>query len=185
MKWWEGFTLVSGYLPEIDELPEIALKLGLLRRVAAVLHHDDVPHSSLYWSLLTAFIETLRADSVVFEMDTVPKETLLFDSLSSMREYVEARPEVGGPFDRATLYLGGRAHAFINVEPWATCGGPFPYSDSWTFAIYRDTDDLARLRDACYRVCHEHGMPLREEVHGLAAPQETPRWKRVLRWMLQ
>lgn len=44
-QWWESFTLVSGYLPEIDVLPEAAEKLGLFRRVAAVLNYDDVPHA--------------------------------------------------------------------------------------------------------------------------------------------
>jgi hypothetical protein len=44
MKPWEHFRLVSGYLPEIDRLPETAQKLRLLCRVAAVLEYDDVPH---------------------------------------------------------------------------------------------------------------------------------------------
>ena len=185
MKFWEHFTLVSGYLPELDELPETAQQLGLLRRVAIVLNHDDVPHSQLYWDLLAALVKTLRADKVWFELDTFPGESISFESVSAMRQYVDACPEVSAPFDRAMLYLGGRAHVFIHVEKWAMAGGPFPYSDSWTFAIYRDTDDVARLRDACYRVCTKYGLPIEEEIAGLSAPEQAPRWKRMLRWLLR
>lgn len=184
MKPWENFRLVSGYVPEIDRLPRTALDLQLQRRVAAVLNDDNAPHSRLYWDLIEAIVESLRADSVTFEIDT-DKESLPFTSVPLMREYVDSRPQLGRPFNRATLYLGGRAHAFIDVEPWAACGGPFPYHDSWTFAIYRDTDDITRLRDSCYRVCAHHGTAVLEEIRGLAAPEERPRWKRLLDWLLR
>jgi len=184
LKPWNTFRLVYGYLPEIDRLPETAIKLGLRRRVAAVLNDDDVPHSRLYWDLVEVFVQTLRGDSVTFEIDT-DVDTLVFTSVSLMREYVDGRPELGGPFNRATFYVRGRARAFIHVEPWAAAGGPFPYSDSWTFAIYRDTDDIAGLRDACYRVCMQHGFPIEDEMRGLAAPEGPRWWKRVLRWLLR
>jgi hypothetical protein len=138
----------------------------------------------LYWDLVEAFVESLPADSVTFEIDT-DKESLPIASVSSMREYVDGRPQVGRPFERAIFYLRGRAHAFIDVEPWAAVGGPFPYYDSWTFAIYRDTDDTTRVRNACYRVCTQHGIPVLEEIRGLAAPKEQPWWKRLLRWLLR
>ena len=185
MKAWENFALVSGYLPEIDRLPATAVKLGLLHRVAAVLNYGDVPHSPMYWGLVEAFVKSLPADSVTFEIEVYNKESLLFTSLSLMRECVEGRPEMGCPFDHATFYVQGRATAFIEMEPYALAGGPWPYCDSWTFAIYRDTDDITRLRDACYRVCAEHGLPVLEEMCGLAAPQEPPWWRRLLWWLLR
>ena len=184
MKPWENFRLVSGYLPELDRLPATALRLGLLRRVAAVLNDSAAPHSRLYWDLIEAFVESLPADSVTFEIDT-DKESLPFASVSLMRQYVDGRPQADCVFNRATFCLRGRAHAFIDVEPWAAVGGPSPYSDSWTFAIYRDTDDITRLRDACYRVCAQHGLPVLEEIRGLAAPEEPPWWKRLLHWLLR
>jgi hypothetical protein len=184
MKPWEHFRLVSGYLPEIDRLPETARKLRLLCRVAAMLNDGDAPHSALYWDLVEAFVESLPADSVTFEIDT-DKETLSFTSVSSMRQYADRRPELGRPFERATFFFRGRATAFIDVEPWAAQGGPEPYHDSWTFAIYRETEDMMRLRDACYRVCAQHGLPVLEELHGLASPKEPPWWKRLLQWLLR
>lgn len=184
LKPWNSFRLVCGYLPEIDRLPETAMKLGLPRRVAVVLNDDDVPHSRLYWDLVEVFVQSLRGDSVTFEIDT-DVETMVFTSVSLMREYVDGRPKLGVPFDRATFYLRGSVQAFIDVEPWAAVGGPFPYSDSWTFAIYRDTDDMMCLRDACYRVCMQHGFPIEEEIRGLAVPEGPPWWKRALCWLFR
>jgi len=46
-------------------------------------------------------------------------------------------------------------------------------------------DDLTRLRDDCYLVCKQHGLPILEEVHGEMEPVETPRWKRWLRWLIE
>jgi hypothetical protein len=181
---WEDFRLVSGYLPEIDQLPETALRLGLLRRVAAVLNDGDVPRSRLYWDLVEAFVDSLGAESVTFEIDT-DRATLPFTSISLLRQYVDGRSDIGVPFSRATLYSRGRVQAFIDTEFWATCGGPFPYHDSWTFAIYRDTDELTQIRDACYRACMRHGIPICEEIRGVMAPVAIPRWKRVLRWLLR
>lgn len=185
MKPWDRFLLVSGYLAEIDRLPRTALDLGLQRRIAVVLEDNDAPHSPLYWDVIEGIVESLSADGVMFEFEIEKDKTLFFDSVSSMRTYVESHPQVGRPFNRATFCLCGRPHAFIDVEPWACCGGPYPYYDSWTFAIYHDLDDMTRLRAACYRVCRLHGWPILEEIHGLAAPRPVPRWKRLVQWLIQ
>jgi hypothetical protein len=181
---WHDFRLVTGYLPEIDRLPDVAAQLGLLRRVALVLNDDDAPHSPLYWDLVKAMTESVAADGGTFEIDT-DRDPLVFDSLVAMREHVAGHPETGRPFNRAVFCRGGRATAFINVEPWAAVGGPFPYSDSWTFAIYRETDDARTLRDACHRVCARHGLPVQEELQGLPEPRGAPWWKRLVRWLLR
>lgn len=181
---WECFRLIFGYLPEIDRVPDTARKLGLLCRVAAVLYDDEIPHSLFYWDLVEAFVESLPGDSVTFEIET-DKDLLVFSSASLLRRSADGCPELGIPFNRATFYLRGRGQAFIDVEPWAMIGGPDPYHDSWTFAIYRETEDVTQLRDACYRVCAKHGLPFLEEIRGLAAPKEAPLWKRFLRWLLR
>ncbi len=183
MELWEDFRFVFGYLPEIDRLPTMAEKCGLRCRVAAVLNYSDVPHSPLYWDMVGAFVENLDHDSIVFEIDT-ESTPLVFTSVREMQDLVESRPtDYGGPFDRATLYLRGKAKAFIDTEAYAMCGGPQPYSDSWTFAIYRETDEATGLNDACYGVCSQYGLPTLEAMHGLPDPQEPPFSKRLLRWL--
>lgn len=185
MKPWEHFRLVLGYLPCIDRVPVAAAKLGLQRRVALVLNDDDVPHSQVYWDLVEAFLESLVPDSVIFEIDSA-NGPLAFASVSLMREHVEGRkPEFGGPFNRARFFQRGKANAFIDVEPWAAVGGPSPYSDSWTFAVYRDTDDVTLLRNACYRVCQQHGWPVLEEIRGRDTPVEPSWWRRLVQWFLR
>jgi hypothetical protein len=209
MKFWENFRFVLGYLRWIDELPETAQKLGLSYRTAAVLNaeldKDDTPDIQVYWDIIDAFIEAFTPDNVEFEIDVYfnkctvfslvpffrncaehqPTKCLVFNSVPSMREYVERRSERGVPFDRAFFYKQDKVIAFIIVEPYALCGGPFPYHDSWTFAIYRETDDMTRLREACYRVCEKHGLPIEEEMQGLDAPEAEPRWRRFIRWLLR
>ena len=181
---WDDLRLVSGYLREIDHLPKAAIDFGLLRRVAVVLNDGNTPHSPMYWDLVEALIENLLMDSVIFEID-IDKGPLIFTSFASMRECVAGRPELAVPFSRATLSRSGRVHALIHVEPWAMIGGPFPYSDSWTFAIYRETDDVKGLRDACYRVCAQHGLPILEEMCGLVAPEKSSLWKCMVRWLFR
>jgi hypothetical protein len=178
---WEDFRLVVGYLPEIDTLPEAARELNLPFRVAAVLREDGIPHSPLYWELIEAIVGSLTADSVFFEFEAnVP---LRFTSVSLMRATFDEHPEFGRPFNRATCYVKGKTHALIDVEPYNVVGGPWPYSDSWTFAIYRETEDIAGIRDACYEVCRRYGLPITEEMQGLAVPKGPPLWKRIVRWL--
>ena len=184
MEPWEDFRFVVGYLPYIDQRPQAAEKLGLMHRMAAVLNDSRAPHSAVYWDLVEALVDSLNAQSVTFEIDT-DRETRRFSSILLMREYVRSRPNADCVFHRATLCHAGKVRAFIDVEPWASVGGPYPYHDAWTFAIYRDTDDVSRLRDACYQVCMRHGLAIGEEIYGLAAPKKRPRWKSLLRWLIE
>jgi hypothetical protein len=188
MKPYQDFRLVFGYLPEIDRRSKAAQKLGLLKRVAAVLNDDDVPYSQLYWDMVVTFVENLNHDSITFEIDVgdIADAPLVFTSLLTMREHVESPPrEFGVPFSRATFFLRGKANAYIDTEPYACAGGPDPYHDSWTFSIYRATDEVTSLRDACYRVCRQHGLPILEEMQGLPAPERVPLWKRLVRWIIR
>lgn len=192
----ENFRFVLGYLPEIDCVPKTAATLGLSCRVAAVLNCPDVPRSALYWDMLGAFVGSLQHDSIAFEIDIdhdsitfeigAGNVRLVFTSVDAMREYVERRPEkFGRPFNRAALLLHNEVTAIIDTEPWAMGGGPQPYSDSWTFAIYRETDEASRLKDSCYRVCSQYGVPILDEMRGLPVPQEPSLWTRLLRWVLK
>ena len=189
---WDNFRLVLGYLPEIDRLPKTAATLGLPCRVAAVLNHPDIPYSELYWDMVAAFVESLEHDSVIFEIDTncdsITSEIvtddvrLVFTSVDAMREYVERPPaRFGVAFSRAAFSLHNEVTAFIDTAPY----GPEPYYDAWIFDIYRKTDEVTRLRDACYSVCSQHGVPILDEIQGLPAPQAAPLWKRLLQWLLK
>lgn len=180
---WRDLRLVSGYLPEIDQPPEAALKLNLTRRVAVVVNDNDIPHSRFYWDLLEAIVESLPGECVTFDLNTGQVE-LSFDAISQMRAYSDGQPDLGIPFDSAHVRVRNKTVAYIQVEPWNMLGGPYPYHDTWTFAIYRAIDDLTRLRDACYRVCREHEIPIAEEMQGLPHPEPTPFWKRLVRWLL-
>ena len=181
---WKDFRLVFGYLKWIDKTPKTAAKLKLLRRVAVVVHHDDtLPHTALYWDLVTAFTETLGTDSVTFEIDS-NNETLVFTSIALMQAFVEAHPNRVYVFDRAIFYLQGRSQAYIEVEPWHAIGGPEPYHDSWTFAIYRNFDEIDQLRSACHRVCRQHQVPIEEDIQGLQAPEKMSWLGRALRWLV-
>lgn len=184
MKWFDNLRLVVGFLPEIDLLPETAQKARLLKRVAVVLNLDEIPYSQFYWELFEAFAADSLHDSVAFEIDS-ERSPPVFASLAALREYVERPPkQFGVPFSRAVFSLQGKATAFINTEPWATVGGPAPYHDSWTFSIYRETDDVTSLRDDCCRLCARYGLPVLEEMQGLPAPQPAPLWKRLAKWLL-
>lgn len=181
MEPWIDFRLVLGYLPEIDDLPKMAATLGLSCRVAAVLNYPDIPYSELYWDMVAAIVGSLEHDSATFEIDT-GKVPLVFTSIDAMREHVERPPaRFGVAFSRATLSLHNEVTALIDTAPY----GPEPYYDAWIFGIYRKTDELTRLRDACYGVCSQHGVPILEEMQGLPAPHEAPFWKRLLRCMFK
>jgi len=181
---WEDLRIVTGFLPWIDTLPETASKHGLPCRVAVIFNHSGVPHSRLYWDLVDAFVGSLNSDSVIFEIDTggVP---LIFTSVDMMHSHVMEAPErFGIPFSRATFFVAGRVTAFIDTEYWAQVGGPFPYSDSWTFSIYRSTNTSMKLQDECYQVCTRHDHAVLDEMRGLPSPEPLPLWRRLLKWLV-
>lgn len=181
---WEDFRIVAGYLPEVGAIPSVAAKLHLPFRSAAVLHYGDVPQSPLYWELVQAIVEYVPAESVVFDFD-YDETPLRFMSLAQMQQHMAGRPEVDVAFNRATLFKSGKPTALIDVEPYALGGGPFPFSDSWTFAVYRAAPNVAALREACYAVCQRHGLPILEELQGRETPQPRAWWRRCLDWALR
>ncbi len=178
------FRFVIGFLPEIDRLPEAAIRMGLRYRLAAILNYDAVPHSQLYWDLIDSFVESVPSDSLLFELEA-GKALLSFPSVSLMRVYTHEHTQVSRPFDRATFIFRSKVSAYLDIEPWAMIGGPFPYHDSWTFSFYRDVEDITRIRDACYHVCDNYGVHILDEMHGLPFPKEAPRWKRVIQWLVR
>ena len=180
----ENLRIVTGFLPWIDTLPETASKHGLPCRVAVILNHSGVPHSPLYWDLVDAFVDSLNSDSFNFEIEAggVP---LVFTSVDMMRNYVMEYPRrFGIPFSRATFFVAGTVIAFIDTECWAQAGGPFPYSDSWTFSVYRSTDSSTKLQDACCQVCTKHDHAILDEMRGSPKPEPLPLWRRLLKWLI-
>jgi len=176
---WRDFQFVLGYVPEVDEWPLEAQRLGLPYRGAAVLRDDyEAPHSVLYWALVAGFVGCLDTD-VVFEVEKgMPESILTFTNIASMRKFVDLDSEFRIPFSRATFYNGGQATSIILL----TEIGAEPYHDAWTFEIYRNNNDFAELKAACYKACEQFDHKIEAEVEGQPHPQRMRYWKRLVRW---
>jgi hypothetical protein len=78
-----------------------------------------------------------------FLIDEITIEEKIF-VYTDINEMIKSIKYHENEFDTIQLYEdnSGVNLAYIALEKWAQCGGPQPYSDSYTFAIYLDENNF-------------------------------------------
>ena len=82
----------------------------------------------------------------------------------------------------------GRTHVDARTEFWVHCGGPSPYSESYTISFYSDTPELdAAIHDAIERRCVEAGLRIaneKTETPGSVRSATPPegKWTKRIMW---
>lgn len=176
--------LVSGYLPNIDYPNKTAQEMGLLFRFAVVLDTfreskvDMFFDAELFFILFDRIFSVVQYDAMAIEFDEEGK--IAFGSLDAATEHFYNLPEQDRePFVQALLSLNGAPTSLVRAEWHYRVGGPEPYHDSYTYSIYRRSQDPSDLVDACRAVCAEQRALVAGEFQGDSAPKIS-RWKRII-----
>jgi hypothetical protein len=167
--------LVLGYVRGVDRLPRQARRLGLVRRSALVLdtYRPDSPDALLDSALYAALVVAVaRAVSAMASLARLEGGAVLDVSApGAALVALEAIPEVERvPYPEVEYRSGAAVVALALHEPYANVGGPDPYHDSHTIAVYTAADRSRELEEEIARAVQRcAGAPL-EVIHGGPSP---------------
>lgn len=175
--------LVDGY-HECTRVATETTTNDLRWRFAVVMDTDrkDNPNWYFDFELYSHLLEEMVPLITHNEERVLSFEEQEFDSLASALAHLEGIDEGDSqPFREIRLAKHGHLVALIATEYWAFCGGPSPYSDSYTLSFYTREYLGEEFRAACRLVCERTGAEIVRECTASPTPVHSSWWKRVLR----
>ena len=160
------FQVVTGYLASVDRLPRDAERLGLRHRCAFVMHTDSPRHvdmvfnASLYHAMIAMVWAALRCDRA--EVFFPFRKTAVSVEELETRAHEHTR-EADMPVPKLVLFRGSIAVGYMESQPWAIAGGPEPYHDSYTVAVFTGSD----VSDVFVAQAHELATRCETEFQGV------------------
>jgi len=139
------FSIVVGYIPDVDRLSRTARDLALGYRYAFVMSTyspfspDMVFDAGLYREIAVSIWDLLGSEraEVVMDYEQPRMADNLADFTARVEEFSLSEDE---PVSRIIMYRGSAPVGFLESEPYARVGGPRPYHDSYTVAVYTSSD---------------------------------------------
>lgn len=169
------FSLVFGYLPEIDDKFSLAIDRTLNRRFAIVLdsHRPSLGEMYYDWEILFNFLVDVAS---LWDYDKITVlyngKTEYFTSINAVRpEHVTKLGPESDYFDQIELSMGNASICIINPEPYYSIGGPAPYHDSFTFAFYLKEYNKNKIVDTSKFVAEKYGYTLQDIIIGNDQPK--------------
>jgi len=184
---YRPMKLVVGYIPGVDRASDSARELSFKYRTAFVLetfHPDKVDmyfEVKLYCALVQAVGGIVGADILRAELSS-GKRVDLATAIECMAQLEQLPEHEREPFPRVACLREGRIVAIIESEPWARVGGPDPYHDSYTVAVFSASDLSNELLTLTGKVSAEHGVDLAEIIRGNDQESEGGTVPTVRRW---
>lgn len=141
----QPLKFVVGFIPRVDTLPGDLAKIGLTQRFAFVLETfragcvDAFFDAALYEGLVTVVFKVVAADTIRVVISR--RETREVSSSEEFHRLVFALPDAERePFSRLFFLRASSVIAVMESQPWMQVGGPDPYHDSYTLAVFTKTD---------------------------------------------
>ena len=173
-------TIVHGY--HVDtHIPEQAYKANLTFRFAIIFetafqeHNASFFQSTLFIALLSAIKEQVDCNSLQVEVDENTR-CRTFDLFKEDLFKVPADDRM--PPQRIFFRKNDTLTCIEETEFWVLCGGPAPYSDSYTASFYTKDDMTDTFDAACAAVCLDMGAVIRERIQGSSYPVRSW-WKKL------
>ncbi|TCJ12797.1 hypothetical protein EZJ19_11190 [Parasulfuritortus cantonensis] len=174
-------TIVHGFHPATP-VPAIVYRNNLRFRFALVFETaipdcgSIVFQSESYIGLLSIIIRNLDFDGIQIDAD----ENNTYDSFDSYKESLFRIAEPDRlPARRILFKNNGKLTCYEETEFWAFCGGPSPYSDSFTISFYTENDMSGTFDAICADSRFAEMVTIRETIQGLPRPELS--WWRKLR----
>lgn len=171
--------LVRGYVKGVDRLPQQAKARDLDKRFAFVLETyrpgvvDAFFDAELYEGLVKVTAKAFGATSLTVALDSgdaVKCSAAEFHSCLVKRLEVEREP-----FSQILIERDSVVVAMLFCEPWVNVGGPDPYHDSYTLALYTASIVDDSFEADVRALCDSLGAEITHVVQGGAEP-EPPGW---------
>ncbi len=171
----QPFKIVKGYLPEVDILPSEAKNFGLTHRCAFVIESyrpncvDMFFDAALYEGLVNIVHKVVGSDKIRIQISK--RETREVATAEEFHTLVEEMLSVTkSPFPCLFLLRNSSVVALIHSEPWALLGGPSVYHDSYTLAVFTQSD----LSDRLTQDARAYAAEVEAELSGIVQFEPTP-----------
>lgn len=171
----------ASYPPEVAYEEKLRARFAVIVDPFVRRSEDDFD-SELFFGLVSAIFDQIAHDRLVFEYrEFLTQRSRLLDHLRGAGffrpppvRHVQKELEGDGnstPLDQLrehysrldeddqdapwtiTLMKDDVPVCTMETEFWCRCGGPLPYSDSYTYAFYTERDRFDELRAACESAC--------------------------------
>lgn len=169
------FSLVFGYLPEIDGKFKPTVERTLDKRFAIVLDSYRPSLGEMYYdwellfNLLVEFASLLDYDNVKILHNG---NTQYFNSIRFVgAEQISKLGLESDYFDEIEFSKDNVSICIVNPEPYYSVGGPVPYHDSFTFAFYLKGYNENKVVGASKLVAHKFGYLLQDVIIGNDQPE--------------
>lgn len=174
-----NLTIVKGYHDFIQP-PEIVYDKKLFSRVAIVLstYRHDKKYSYFDAELFFELISKIRNLFSSCQLNIYFTDECFLNSIDSMKERVLSESEEDRNPPRSIIFrINESVCCVIDLEFWVNVGGPLPYHDSYTIAVYTSNDISEQLIVICNDVCNA----LSATICGITEISPLP--KRSRKWL--
>lgn len=179
---------VTGYLPGIDFPCKTAIKYGLPFRFAVAMDtwRQDNPDmfydTELLLALCAGFIHKVEHDTLLIDHQRTSKDKhQLFETLESYAAFLQSLPQdEQDPLMSLKLLKNGEVVLYAEPALYSLVGGPAPYHDTYTFALYSADDMGDVFVNVARETCHSLGAQIEREFRGLGTPKISW-WQRLSR----
>ncbi len=170
-----SFSLVLGYLPNIDDTYAPASRLSLNKRFAIALNTYRSSKDEMYFDS-EMLLKIVKDILPIFPHDTI---SVLFDSKKIRIKNIENlnvedlvnSVEENDPFVRLEVLLNNNIICLVNVECYTAIGGPIPYHDTYTFSFYSDDYSIEELLTRIKGIVETEGYYMERIVYGKDQPE--------------
>lgn len=180
-----GIIVVKGYHRVSATYPTAEVH-GLRWRVAYVLDTYRSDKVDMYFDaeVFCGLMDSLERFLEAERTEVYMKDSSEAHTLASMRKAIFSLPEVDQePPKYIVFHKQGTVNCVVAIEEWAYVGGPHPYNDSFTAAIYTGEDMSEQLVEIANEKCREFGVPILEIIQ--ASPVPVTRILIIKRFLLK
>lgn len=180
-----SFAVVFGYLGNIDSLPRLAARSHLTQRVAFALDSARSFSPSMFFDreLFLLLLEWGVAD-VSFDSGRLVSKGEVPMSFASWEEFANKFRQLDTfdlDLESVEFALAGSLVALAELTCFTAVGGPHPYQDTFTLAVYLPSFDREASQDRLFAACARHRLFLRDLITASPVPKSSP-WHRLLRF---
>jgi hypothetical protein len=180
-----SLILVRGFLRDIDTAPR---PTGLSHVARLAIAFDTCSQESVdaaidpnvYMLLIECVCQVVAADRLWVEQPT-PKAYSWADFRNSIAESLE---RLEPPSRIVCMNAAQERQAVIDCVPWWRVGGPEPYHDSCTLAVYADATTLVRLEKVVRDRSASVGVEVAPTIVGAAEAISKSGLRAVIRRLL-
>jgi len=164
----KSVAFIFGYIKNIDYPNKQARKFGLERRFAFALdtyrqdQTDSFFDQTLFEVLLMSILNYIGCDKIVISHKTLGEQVI--NDVTELHNILFVDPKDNHPvlFENMKIYKKGTLLCLGETSFFVSCGGPYPYHDTYTLSFYVQDFDRMLLQQHLIKCCDSNHIFIRD-----------------------